>query len=381
MEQEDRETRVNRGEFLKIAALAVASMFVKACSWLGLNIPTDVVEDSSVEVIPSPTAEEQTQTALIQEETLKEAPTETPGNQMSKVAFIKTNDRAEGVQRAIDLLGINPVEGKHVFLKPNFNSADPAPGSTHPDVLRSLVLKLQAMGASKITMGDRSGMGDTRWAMQQIGVFALAVELGFEVIVFDELGAEDWEMINPPNNHWKNGFPFARPVLEADVVVQACCLKTHKFGGHFTMSLKNSVGMVAKTVPGEKHNYMNELHVSLSQREKIAEINTAYEPALIVLDGVDAFTKGGPATGTKVNSQVVMAGTDRIAIDAVGVAILRHYGTTSKGSKGTIFEQAQIARAVELRLGVDSPEKIKIITDDADSAAYAEEIWGILLKE
>jgi len=50
-------------------------------------------------------------------------------------------------------------------------------------------------------------------------------------------------------------------------------------------------------------------------------------------------------------------------------------------SKGTIFEQAQIARAVELRLGVDSPEKIKIITDDADSAAYAEEIWGILLKE
>ncbi len=146
------------------------------------------------------------------------------------------------------------------------------------------------------------------------------------------------------------------------------------------MSLKNSVGMVAKFVPGDEHNYMNELH-STNQREKIAEINTAYEPALIVLDGVDAFTKGGPATGTKVNSQVALAGTDRIAVDAVGVALLRYYGTTSNVSNSPIFELAQIKRAVELGLGVDSPEKIKIITDDADSAAYAEEIKGILLKE
>jgi uncharacterized protein (DUF362 family) len=66
---------------------------------------------------------------------------------MTQVAFFKTNDRAEGVRRAIDLLGINPVEGKHVFLKPNFNSADPAPGSTHPDILRAVVMKLNEMGA------------------------------------------------------------------------------------------------------------------------------------------------------------------------------------------------------------------------------------------
>ena len=376
---EDRETRMTRGEFLKIAALGVASLFLKACAWLGLNIPSDEIEGNSLEVISSPTVEEPTPTSPIQDETTKEVPTDTPGPLTSKVAFIKTNDRAEGVRRAVDLLGINPVKGKHVFLKPNFNSADPAPGSTHPDVLRSLVLKLQEMGASKITMGDRSGMGDTRWAMGQIGVFGLAEELGFEVIVFDELGTEDWEMMNPPNNHWKNGFPFARPILEADVVVQACCLKTHQYGGHFTMSLKNSVGMVAKYVPGDEHNYMNELHSS-NQRGKIAEINTAYEPALIVLDGVEAFTDGGPAFGTKVSSQVVLAGTDRIAIDAVGVAILRHYGTTSQVSNGTIFELAQIARAAELGLGVNSPEKIELVTDDEESKAYAEEIRGILLR-
>ena len=74
-------------------------------------------------------------------------------------------------------------------------------------------------------------------------------------------------------------------------LVQVCCLKTHQFGGHFTMSLKNSVGMVAAVVPGENYNYMQELLSSSHQRAMIAEVNTVYMPALIVLDGVTAFTR------------------------------------------------------------------------------------------
>ena len=74
------------------------------------------------------------------------------------------------------------------------------------------------------------------------------------------------------------------PVLAADGVVQTCCLKTHRYGGHFTMSLKNTVGLVAKRVPGESYDYMTELHGSPHQRLMIAEANAAYTPDLIVLD-------------------------------------------------------------------------------------------------
>lgn len=297
---------------------------------------------------------------------------------VAQVAFVKTNDRASGVRRAIDLLGINPVSGKSVFLKPNFNSADPPPGSTHPDVLRSLILKLDEMGAGPITIGDRSGMGNTRQVMRTLGIFDLAEELGVGTVVFDELGAEDWVKIQPPDCHWKGGFYFARPCLEAEALVSTCCLKTHKFGGHFTMSLKNSVGMVAKKVPGDRHDYMNELHLSRHQRRKIAEINSAYKPALVVMDGVEAFTTGGPARGKLVAPDVVIAGTDRIAIDAIGVALLRHYGTTRQVSKGPVFGQEQIARAVELGLGVDAPQKIEFLTPDDESDEFAKEIQSIL---
>jgi uncharacterized protein (DUF362 family) len=292
----------------------------------------------------------------------------------AQVALVRTTDRIAGVEKALALLEINPVKGKRLFLKPNFNSADPAPGSTHSDTLSSLVQALQAMEAERITVGDRSGMGQTRAVMEQAGLFEMAEELGFETVVFDELEDEDWVPQQPAGSHWAQGFALPRPVLEADGVIQTCCLKTHRFGGHFTLSLKNSVGLAAKRIPGQNYNDMSELHGSAHQRRMIAEINAAYQPDLVVLDGVDAFVEGGPDRGKSVRANVILAGTDRVAIDAVGVAILRHFGTTPAVSQGAIFEQEQLARAVELGLGVAGPRQIELVTGDRASAAFARQI-------
>ena len=113
----------------------------------------------------------------------------------------------------------------------------------------------------------------------------------------------------------------------------------------------------------------------------IAEINTAYSTDLVVLDGVDAFVDGGPARGTRVEAGVILASSDRVAIDAVGVAILRSLGTTADVSRGPIFEQDQIARAAELGLGIKSPDQIQLVTDDAESEAFAVKIKNILLQD
>ena len=300
---------------------------------------------------------------------------------MAQVAFVKTTDRAAGVNQALDLLDVPSLEGKDLFLKPNFNSAHAPPGSTHKDTLSALVRRLQAMGAGRITVGDRSGMGNTRAVMERKGIFRMAEELGFGWIVFDDLDAGGWEMQHIDGSHWQKGFAVARPVLEAQAVVQTCCLKTHRYGGHFTMSLKNSVGLVAKKVPGDVHDYMGELHRSPHQRTMIAEVNAAYQPDLILLDGVEAFVTGGPAKGERVDAQVIMAGTDRVALDAGGVALLRPFGTTPAVAEGPIFAQEQIARAVEMGLGVDGPEKIELVTADPQSQVYAAQIREILMEE
>lgn len=376
MSQNKSGKTITRKDFLKLLSTVGGSIILapilNACQRLGLIEPTATSQSTITSTVPTSTVTPSPTGAAVPVETAEEG--------IARLAFVKTRDRAAGVREAIKLLGINPVQGKRVLLKPNFNSADPAPASTHPTTLRTLVETLQEMGAQHITLADRSGMGHSRQVMQVLGVVEMAKELGFELLSFEDLQAEeDWELIQFEGSHWQNGFPFARPVLEADAIVQTCCLKPHRFGGHFTFSLKNTIGMVGKYRGDSGYNYMTELHNSPYQRLMIAEANTAYTPALVVLDGVEAFIDNGPDMGTKVWGEVVIAGTDRIAIDAVGLALLRFLGYRGVAANGSIFQQEQIARAVELGLGIDSPEKIRFLTSDSESKAYIEQLVEFLI--
>ncbi len=374
MSQPKSNRPITRRNFLRLlltlGGSVLATPFLQACERLSLTGPTAIPTPMQ----PTPIA------TITSSPTPSPSPGSTAATDVAKVALVKTRDRATGVRGALQLLGTNPIRGKQVLLKPNFNSADPSPASTHPTTLKTLVELLQEMGASSLTVADRSGMDHSRQVMQSLGVIAMARELGFETLSFEDLQSEnDWELIQPPGSHWKNGFPFARPVLNAQAVVQTCCLKPHRFGGHFTMSLKNTVGMVGKYMGHGGYNYMNELHASPYQRLMIAEANTAYTPALVVLDGVEAFIDQGPDTGTKVFGDMILVGTDRVAIDAVGLAALRFLGYRGEAARDSIFQQDQIARAVELGLGVDSPKKIQILTGDSESEAYAAQIQDYLL--
>lgn len=376
---------ISRREFLRAAAAvsgaAALAAVLEGCSPLEQGTASPTVSATGTGLPPTGTPTVPPTQAATSQPTASETstPTAMAEDGTARVAFVKTKERAAGVRRAVELLGASRFDGKSIFLKPNFNSADPTPGSTHPEVLTALVTLLREMGAGQITVGDRSGMGNTRAVMEQIGVFRLAEELGFDTVVFDEMAAENWVQFQPAGSHWKNGFWFSRPMLDTGAIVSTCCLKTHQYGGQFTLSLKNSVGMAARWKPGEGYDYMDELHGSARQRSLIAEINTAYSPALVVLDGVEGFISGGPAKGKRVASEVILAGTDRVAIDAVGVALLRYHGCQTEVANGRIFEQEQIARAVELGLGVTGPEKIEFVTDDADSLDYSKQIKAVLM--
>ncbi|MFH0897413.1 MAG: DUF362 domain-containing protein [Candidatus Bathyarchaeota archaeon] len=166
--------------------------------------------------------------------------------------------------------------------------------------------------------------------------------------------------------------------LEAEKVVQTCCLKTHRFGDHFTLSLKNSVGLVAEKVPGGLYNYMWELHGSPNQRLKIAEINRFYNVDLVVMDAIKTFVNKGPEAGGLVQPNLLLASRDRVAIDAVGVAILRSYDSTREVRAGKIFELDQIRRAAELGIGVKSASEIKLTSLNGEGQNAVKRIEAFL---
>jgi uncharacterized protein (DUF362 family) len=312
--------------------------------------------------------DEKQQTALLKD------PAPDMIHEHTKVSIVKTPDRSDGVKRSIALLDINPIKSKEVLLKPNFNSADAFPGSTHNDTLLNLIKHLKTMGAKSITLGERCGPGSTARVLKEKGINELCERENVRIINFEELPDSQWSRVRPAKSHWNDGFDVAKPVLDAECVVSTCCLKTHGYGGIFTMSLKLSVGVTHK-------RNMTELHTSFkSMRKMIAEINQAYKPSLIVLDAIEAFVDGGPSSGERKRADLIIAGTDRIAIDSVGLAVLKDLGSNDAIMDKRIFEQEQIARAVELGLGISRADNIELVTDDAASRAYAEKLKGILLR-
>jgi uncharacterized protein (DUF362 family) len=86
------------------------------------------------------------------------------------------------------------------------------------------------------------------------------------------------------------------------------------------------------------------------------------------------FSTMGPEQGHIIEPGLLVASTDRVALDAVGVSLLRLYGTTPEVERGTVFEQEQIKRAAELRIGVTSPEKISLVPLDEKSEQIAQKL-------
>jgi uncharacterized protein (DUF362 family) len=291
----------------------------------------------------------------------------------SRVALVRTTDRKRGVTEALKLLDPPGIAGKRVVVKPNFNSADETPGSTHNDTLAQLVTELHERGARSITLGESSGPPQTKGVMEAKGTFDLARDLRFDIVDFEQIPDTAWVSFPAAGTNWPEGFHLPRLVVGAEYMVSTCCLKTHGSGGVFSMSLKLSVGLTPKPI-------RRTMHRSPDMRRMIAEINTGYKPQLIVLDGIVAFTDGGPSRGELKAGNVMIAGHDRVAVDAVGLAMLKSLGANQAIMSRGVFQQEQMARAVELGLGASGPDDIDIVTANEESRAVADGLRVILAK-
>ena len=73
--------------------------------------------------------------------------------------------------------------------------------------MRAIVETLKGANASSITLAERSGMGETQNVLEQMGVMDLSRELGFNTVVLDDVGKEDWVKFEHEGTHWIRRLP------------------------------------------------------------------------------------------------------------------------------------------------------------------------------
>ncbi|HYK88612.1 MAG TPA: hypothetical protein VE398_07570, partial [Acidobacteriota bacterium] len=97
-------------------------------------------------------------------------------------------------------------------------------------------------------------------------------------------------------------------------------------------------------------------------------------------DAMQVFVDGGPEAGELASPEIFMASSDRIALDAAGAALLRHFGAGPILGKSVVFELDQIKRAVELNLGARTGKEVNLLARGTAGENLASLLKGILTE-
>ena len=245
------------------------------------------------------------------------------------------------------------LRGKRVLIKPNVVNDRPPPTTTSPRIVAAVVRWVREAGAREVIVADSSGIirMPTSDNLVETGIKQAAETNGARVLALDE---EPWVRVEPTGAKTLDHYYISKLVYEADVFINLPVIKTHQFA-HYSCSLKNLVGIIHPRYRPSVHFLSSDWH------ERIAELNLAVHPQLTIADGLTVMIAGGPTSGTPAQANLLLLSGDRIALDAVALALIRTYGAWPKVSGGSLWEQRQLKRAMELGLGITDRRRLELL--------------------
>lgn len=242
---------------------------------------------------------------------------------------------------------IKPTD--RVLLKPNFNTADPFPGSTSIDFLQAVIEVVKEANPKEILVGDScTYFLNTEKVCQAKGAPAIMEKFN---VTWHNFENGNWVKVDIPGGQYFKSIKIPKIIQEVDKLITLPCLKTH-FLAAYTGALKINIGMLKPSQRGRLH--LNHL------QERVAEVASVLKPDLIIMDGRKCFTEGGPDKGKVEEANILLAGNDMVALDVEGIKILQSYKANNKLGDDP-WALTQIKKAVELGIGAKSSEDYKLI--------------------
>lgn len=242
--------------------------------------------------------------------------------------------------------------GDTVCLKPALNSDKPYPATADPATAAVLARLALDHGATPFIADRTMFARATAPVLERTGMNALAAKLGIRALALDD--EPTVELCDTRATHWGGSVHLYAPPIEATHLINLCTPRTHKLAG-FTLALKNNVGLVG----GGRRLGM---HGPGGFRERVAEINLFTRPSLVVMDGRQGFTDGGPDAGTLRALDFIAVSDDPCAIDAVAMMLLHQAG--ARLTAATVGEDPILQRAATLGIGIGALGRIDVVTDD-----------------
>lgn len=261
----------------------------------------------------------------------------------SVVSLIRREDAEQAVREALEHHGgmeaIVP-RGATVMIKPNFTGAlPPATGAaSDPKIAKELARLALRAGASKVVIAE--GIGGGLVSLKDVrGLREISEMKGVEVV---DLNDEQTEVVAVSDPLSVERFDIPRVVLDCDFLINLAKLKVHP-QAMFSLAMKNLMGAlpgrsfknpeeakkqgyITPIIPGGGKKIFHDLARDRgieAMQDAIVDLNTVIPSHLTVVDGIYGMEgKGAPVRGRPVKMDLLILGTDTVAVEAVGAAVM-----------------------------------------------------------
>lgn len=230
----------------------------------------------------------------------------------SRVAVVRGQRGRETVERALGLLGIEGAISKPVMIKVNFitDKTWETGATTDPVVVDALVRYFKTRAERIVVVESDATTTNADRAALKTGILDVCRENQVEFINLSRI--KDRVRVNVESPEALSSVVLPKIVL-GSYIVDAAKLKTHDQVG-VTLGMKNMFGLLPERSKFKYH--------FRSIQKVIVDINSVIKPDLTVIDGFVAMEGRGPVHGNPVKMDLIIAGRDPVATDAVAAKIM-----------------------------------------------------------
>jgi uncharacterized protein (DUF362 family) len=262
------------------------------------------------------------------------AESQQPSGNPSRLALVHGDSRANNIFQALKSIEPQVREGlakkKRVIIKPNMVIIDRQLAATHADCLEGLLEFLRPIVQEEILIAESPANGPAAEGYANYNYQRLASAYRVRLVSLDEQPSVIQHLVD--ERYYPRPVRVSQLLLDPDAyLISAAVLKTHD-RAVVTLGLKNlAVGAILKDPgfrwgPGSRG--VNDKPVVHGGRENqgihynLFNMAKRIHPDLTVLDGFQGMEHNGPNSGTPVDHKVVVASTDWLAADRVGVELM-----------------------------------------------------------
>ena len=234
-------------------------------------------------------------------------------------AIVDASKSENCVEVVLNMIEAPKIIGQGACVVITANMVDNKPASTgtvvHPDLLRKVIRYAKKFNPSRIVVAAGSGGAPTQQVFEEIGFNRIIRE---EEIEFMDLNYGPYIELSL-NHDIVSSIKINKLCEEMDVHISFTPIKMHK-EATVSLGIKN---VALSWPPAEIHGMpKKKLGIHEDLHNFIAAMGEVLPIDITLLSGMNGMVWTGPSDGKAVSSNLIVAGTDPVAADAVAARMM-----------------------------------------------------------